>query len=118
MPKSSPSPAALAGRFVCAVSIAALGALLAAAPQPQTSAAVPQGPPATQKPASDAPQQPAFRTEANFVRVDVYPTVDGRAVQDLKQADFDVQEDGKPQEISTFEHVLIQAGGPQETRSD
>jgi len=118
MPKSSPSPAALAGRFVCAVTIAALGALLAAAPQPQTSAAVPQAPPATQKPASDAPQQPAFRTEANFVRVDVYPTADGRAVQDLKQADFDVQEDGKPQEISTFEHVLIQAGGPQETRSD
>src|SRR3954468_9793911 len=39
--------------------------------------------------ASQPPQQPpsTFRTEANFVRVDVYPTVNGAPVQDLKAAD-------------------------------
>ena len=50
--------------------------------------------------------------------MDVYPTADGRAVQDLKQADFEVFEDGKPQEIRTFEHVVVDTGGPQETRSE
>jgi VWFA-related protein len=124
-----PSPVTLAGRFVFAVSLAGLGALLAAAPRPGAAPADGPGvvaqapaaqapPPAGQKPAPDPPQQPTFRTEANFVRVDVYPTADGRAVRDLTQADFEVSEDGKPQEIRTFEHVVIEAGTPQETRSD
>jgi VWFA-related protein len=113
-----PSPAPTAGRLLVAAWVAVLGALAAAAPQ-GTSQGTPQS--ATQKPASDQQQQqptPTFRTEANFVRVDVYPTAGGRAVQDLAQADFEVSEDGRPQAISTFEHVVIQAGGPQETRSE
>ena len=48
----------------------------------------------------------------------MYPTADGRPVQDLKQADFEVFEDGQRQEVRTFEHVVIQAGGPQESRSE
>jgi VWFA-related protein len=127
-----PSPATLAGRFVFAAATAGLGALLAAAPRPGAAVLGRQNPPATaaqkpadpqkpadtQKPTPEAQQQPTFRTEANFVRVDVYPTADGRAVQDLQQGDFEVLEDGKPQEVRTFEHVVIQAAGPQETRSD
>ena len=42
-----------------------------------------------------ATQQPTFRTEANYVRVDVFPTTkDGVPIQDLTQQDFDVLESG------------------------
>jgi len=61
-------------------------------------------------------QQPTFRTEANYVRVDVYPTKDGMPVADLTQADFDVIEDRAPQKIEQFEHVVIRGNLPQETR--
>lgn len=108
-------PARAAGRFVfalaAAASLAAATAWVRAAPQDPAPAA-------GQKPAPEPQQPPTFRTEANFVRVDVYPTADGRAVQDLAQPDFEVFEDGVQQDIRTFEHVVIETGGPQETRSD
>ena len=62
--------------------------------------------------------QPTFRVEANFVRVDVYPTVNGKAVRDLTAADFELLEDGAPQKIETFEHVEVRGGGPQEERRE
>ncbi|MGH9331313.1 MAG: VWA domain-containing protein, partial [Vicinamibacterales bacterium] len=62
--------------------------------------------------------RPTFRTEANFVRVDVYPTRDGVPVADLTAADFEVVEDGDPQKIETFEHVVVRPAGPQETRAE
>jgi VWFA-related protein len=66
-----------------------------------------------------APQPPAtFRTEANFVRVDVYPTQSGKPVLDLRAEDFEVLEDGKPQAIQTFEHVRVSPAGPQSLRSE
>ncbi len=64
-------------------------------------------------------QQPQiFRTQANFVRVDAYPTRNGQAVLDLKAEDFEVFEDDKPQKVETFEHVLISPAGPQSQRSE
>src|SRR5262245_1666470 len=63
-----------------------------------------------------SPPQPTFRTEANYVRVDVFPTRDGAPVADLTQDDFEVLENGAPQRIEQFEHILIRAAGPQETR--
>jgi VWFA-related protein len=117
MPTCRPSPAAHpARRLLAAFFLAGAGSLLAAAPQ-QPAPAAGQAPPAAAQ-QEDQLQRPTFRAEANFVRVDVYPTAGGRMVQDLAQADFEVLEDGKPQEIRTFEHVLIQAGGPPETRSE
>lgn len=56
--------------------------------------------------------QPRFRAEANFVRVDVFPTLNGQPVRDLTQADFQVLEDGVPQEIRTFEQVTVRGPGP------
>ena len=47
----------------------------------------------------------------NFVRVDVYPTVSGQIVGDMKQAEFEVLEDGIPQRVETFERVAIRAPG-------
>jgi VWFA-related protein len=55
------------------------------------------------------PQQP-IRVGTNFVRVDAYPTKDGRIVEGLVAADFDVLEDGVPQKIETFEHVVATMG--------
>ena len=43
-----------------------------------------------QTPAPAPPPQPTFRTEANYVRVDVYPTRDGAPIPDLTQADFEL----------------------------
>ena len=53
------------------------------------------------------PQQPVFRVEANYVRVDVYVTDDGVPVRDLAAEDFELFEDGVRQEIQAFEHVEI-----------
>jgi VWFA-related protein len=65
-----------------------------------------------------APQPPTFRTEANYVRVDVFPTTkDGAPILDLTQADFDLLESGTPQKIEQFEHVVIRAMA-QDTRID
>ena len=63
-------------------------------------------------------QQPIFRTAANYVRVDVYPTAIGKIVPDLTQADFEVFEDGRPQKVDTFEHVVFRAPGPETERRD
>ena len=60
-------------------------------------------------------QQP-IRVGTNFVRVDVYPTKDGRIVDGLVAADFEVLEDGVPQTIETFEHVMP-VRGPQAART-
>src|SRR5207249_10253313 len=61
-------------------------------------------------------QRPTFKTEANYVRVDVFPTRDDQPILDLRQDEFDVLEDGVPQKIDALEHVLVRAAGPQETR--
>ena len=77
-------------------------------------------------PAADAPPQPSgadrtragrlqhrqtsptFRADINFVRVDVIVTDrQGNPVHDLRQEDFEVTEDGKPQTIQTFKLVNV-----------
>ena len=67
---------------------------------------------------SRAPQRPTFRLDANFVRVDIYPTADGKPVSDLVAADFEVLEDGVPQQIETFERIEIAGHTPVEQRRD
>lgn len=64
------------------------------------------------------PAQPTFRADANYVRVDVYPTVDGVPVADLTRDDFEVLEDNKPQAVTAFEHVTIRGSVPQEQRAE
>src|SRR5438874_905065 len=65
-----------------------------------------------------APQPPTFRTEANYVRVDAYPTKDGAPVADLTRDDFEIAENGAPQRIEQFEHVVIRGNVPQDLRSE
>src|SRR5512135_2987635 len=54
-------------------------------------------------------QRPTFRAGVNLVRVDVYPTLDGRAVSDLTRDDFEVREDGVLQRLETFERIVASA---------
>jgi VWFA-related protein len=77
------------------------GALAAAGPPPQGGQAA-------------SGQRPTFRTAANFVQVDVYPTANGRPVADLLKGEFEVLEDGVPQALATFEHVSIRPAAPAE----
>jgi VWFA-related protein len=62
------------------------------------------------------PQQPRFRADANFVRVDAYPTKGGSPVLDLTADEFEIFEDGALQKVETFEHVIVRAAGPQSER--
>jgi VWFA-related protein len=66
--------------------------------------------------AQDQPPRPTFRAEANYVRVDVYPTKDGAPVLDLSKDDFAILEERAPQKIEQFERIVIRAAGPQESR--
>ncbi len=66
----------------------------------------PAPPPPT--PEQTPEQTPIFRTDINFVRVDVIVTDrQGNPVHDLKQEDFEVTEDGKPQAVQTFKLVNV-----------
>ncbi len=58
-------------------------------------------------PAAPAPQ-PRFRVEVNYVEVDAVVTdAQGNFVRDLTRDDFEVIEDGRPQQISAFSIVDV-----------
>jgi VWFA-related protein len=92
--------------FASAIVVAALTSVAAQQPAPAT----PQEPPSAQD------QPPRFRTEANYVRVDVYPTANGQAVRDLRAEDFELFENGVKQQVQAFEHVVVTPAGPQSLR--
>jgi VWFA-related protein len=68
--------------------------------------------------AQEQSARPTFRTGANYVRVDVYPTRNGAPVTDLAIADFEILEDKVAQRIEQFEHLVIRSAGPQDTRRE
>src|SRR5262245_32916605 len=60
---------------------------------------------------ADQAQQPVFRAGISYVRVDVIVSDKaGSPVGDLKQADFEVTEDGKPQTIENFKLIKLDGG--------
>ena len=100
------------GLFVV-LALTSLSAQPPPAPQPsQAPAQTPQSKP------SPEDQPPRFRTEANYVRVDVYPTKDGKPVEDLRIEDFELLENGVKQQVQAFEHVVISPAGPQSLRAE
>jgi VWFA-related protein len=74
------------------------------AQQPPPAPVPPPGTPQPQRP-------PVIRSGINFVSVDVIVTdkKSGELVLDMKQDDFEVREDKKPQKVDTFEVVKIDA---------
>ena len=61
------------------------------------------------------PAQPTFRAGANYVRVDMYATQDGQPLHDLKAEEIEVLEDGVPQKLEDFEHVLVRPASATQT---
>jgi VWFA-related protein len=75
-----------------------------APPQPQPP---PQGQPQEQ-PQEQQPRPPVIRRGINFIRVDVIVTdKDGKPVLDLKPEEFQVVEEGAPQQIETFQVINV-----------
>jgi VWFA-related protein len=68
--------------------------------------------------AQDPPAPVPFRTDVNYVRVDMYPTIRGQAVTDLKQSEIELLENGVPQTIDRFERVVVQGIRSQEVRRE
>ncbi|HET9831950.1 MAG TPA: VWA domain-containing protein [Vicinamibacterales bacterium] len=57
------------------------------------------------------PAQPVFRAGINYVRVDVIVSdKNGANIADLKQTDFEVLEDGKPQTVENFKFIKLDGG--------
>jgi len=70
-----------------------------------------------QSPQGPSQQPPRFRGGTNLVRVDAFATKGGVPVQDLTADDFEIFEDGAPQKIDNFEHIVIEPT-PGATRID
>ena len=65
----------------------------------------------TQGQSDQQPGQPVFRTGINYVRVDVIVSdKNGANVADLKQTDFEILEDGKPQAVENFKFIKLDGG--------
>jgi VWFA-related protein len=95
----------------------ALSATALSAQQPQTPPpiSIARPAPAEAQPQTQPPP-PRFTTEANYVRLDVYPSKGGAPVLDLRVEDFDVLENGVRQKVQAFEHVVVSPAGPQSMR--
>ena len=63
--------------------------------------------------AQDRPVQP-YRAEANYIRVDLYPTISGRPVDDLQASEVEILDQGVPQKIDRFERIRRQGTQPQQ----
>lgn len=69
--------------------------------------------------AQQNPQRtPVFRGESVLVTVDAYPQKDGRIVEGLTAADFQILEDGKPQTVENIEFVRIEPSLSESARRD
>jgi VWFA-related protein len=69
-------------------------------------------------PPTQAQQRPVFRGGTHFVRVDAYPTQDGKIVEGLRPEDFEVLEDGKRQAIESFDFIRFDTLTPVAERRD
>jgi hypothetical protein len=83
--------------------------LLAAVVAGTVLLAAPASPRATaQQTQTPAPSQaPIFRSGAYYVSVDAYPKKDGKIVDGLTADDFEIFEDGKPQQIETLKFFRV-----------
>lgn len=61
---------------------------------------------------------PSIRAEANYVRVDLYATLNGSPVTDLRREELELLDEGVPQTIDRFEHVLLATSRPQAVGPD
>src|SRR5689334_2223938 len=92
----------VARRLACVTSGVALLAAMQVASRAQQAPAQGQ---------TDQQPSPVFRAGINYVRVDVIVSdKNGASVGDLKQSDFEVLEDGKPQTVENFKFIKLDGG--------
>src|SRR6187401_7539 len=91
-----------------AAAVSALAALLPFTPVPRAALLA----------QAQTPTTPTFRTDASYVRVDVFATADGRPVTDLRAEDLEVLEDGQRQAIAQFEYVNVRVASPDVLRQE
>jgi VWFA-related protein len=77
-----------------------------------------QAQPPQQSAPTEAQQRPVFRGGTHFVRVDAYPSQDGRIVAGLKPEDFEILEDGAPQQIDSLDFIRFDTFTPDAARRD
>jgi VWFA-related protein len=65
-----------------------------------------------------ATQLPVLRGGTHFVRVDTYPSRNGKIVEGLTPDDFEITEDGKPQKIESFDFIKYPTFTPDAERRD
>ena len=75
-----------------------------------------QGQQATAPPQTQAQQRPVFRGGTHFVRVDAYPVRDGKIVEGLGAGDFEILEDGRPQQVESLDFVRFDTFTPEAER--
>jgi len=68
--------------------------------------------------AQDPAQLEPFRTEVNYIRVDMYPTADGKPVTDLHPDEIEILDEGVRQKIDRFEYVRVRGARSQEVRRE
>src|SRR2546423_2485555 len=79
--------------------------LLATYAQQPSASPTPKQTPATPEKLPEIDSQDVIRITANLVQVDVVVTKGDKVVSDLRPADFEIFEDGKPQTITNFSYV-------------
>jgi len=72
-------------------------------PKPSQSPTQPPAPPTQTQPLGD--QDDVVKITTNLVQVDAVVTKDGKLIKDLKADDFEIYEDGRKQEISSFAYI-------------
>src|SRR5205085_41363 len=88
--------------LACLLIVTLLAPLQAQQPTPTTQ---PTPPPAAQQPPAPSDEE-VVRITANLVQLDVVVTDrDGRQVTDLQPSDFQILEDGHPQQITHFSYI-------------
>jgi VWFA-related protein len=65
-----------------------------------------------------AQQRPVFRGGTHFVRVDAYPSRNGKIVEGLTPDDFEITEDGRLQKIESFDFIKYPTFTPDAERRD
>jgi VWFA-related protein len=94
-------------RLFAVASLVALG-VVHQAPQQPPAQSPPQPQPQQQQDQQPQPQKPpVFRGGTQYVRVDAYPTRNGHVIEGLTAGDFELLEDGKPQDIAAADYVAF-----------
>ena len=91
-------------KSILAFALSLLTSLVCLAQSPQPSP-IPQTPAPPPPSPAKVDQDDVVKITTNLVQVDAVVTRDGKPVRDLKAEDFEIFEDGRKQQISSFAYI-------------